>query len=359
MIERIKLNNFQSHENSELVFSPGVNVIIGQSDSGKTAIIRALRWLVWNRPLGDAYISHWADKCSVEIEVDKHTIKRIKERKNSNAYYLDGKLFSAIGGDVPDEIIRLLNLDEINLQQQLDRPFLLDSSPGEVAQHFNKIAHLDIIDTSIRKVLQWTRKLQQDLASKESEIEHLEDELHKFHSLPLLEEKVDALELKQTQVQASKDEVKRLDEIVKELNRLETEIASYAKVVAVEKKIDAILLNIADKNKIEENITGLRKTSIKIREIENQINNLTKLTAAETKVDNLLELFTKQNKTKEAKENLISLINNIIRIDTLIHSQQQQLLQKQEIFNEKMPDICPLCGQSIAKKVKAHGTKKP
>ncbi len=138
MIERIKLNNFQSHENSELVFSPGVNVIIGQSDSGKTAIIRALRWLVWNRPLGDAYISHWADKCSVEIEVDKHTIKRIKERKNSNAYYLDGKLFNAVGGDIPDEIMKLLNLHEINLQQQLDRPFQALRKLFNGQEKFNK-----------------------------------------------------------------------------------------------------------------------------------------------------------------------------------------------------------------------------
>ncbi|MFR9297315.1 MAG: AAA family ATPase, partial [Aedoeadaptatus pacaensis] len=43
-IEKIILVNFQSHVYSELSLSRGVNVIVGPSDSGKTAIMRALRW---------------------------------------------------------------------------------------------------------------------------------------------------------------------------------------------------------------------------------------------------------------------------------------------------------------------------
>jgi exonuclease SbcC len=347
MIKRIRLNNFQSHENSELVFSPGVNVIIGQSDSGKTAIIRALRWLVWNRPLGDAYISHWANQCAVEIEIDGHVVKRTKERKSNNRYYLDDKLFNAVGGDIPDEIMKLLNLHEINLQQQLDRPFLLDSSPGEVAQHFNKIAHLDVIDTSIKKVIQWTRKIQQDLTNKEFEIERLENELHEFDSLPLLEERVNALEAKQTEVETSRFQVNRLNEIIEKLDTLEYEMASCAKIVIVEKKIDNILSNITNKNKIEEDILALKKIITKVCEVEKQINDLVELISVESKVDNLLELFVKQNKTREMKKNLVSLINNIASINASIQTQQQLLLEKEKLFSKEMPNICPLCGQRI------------
>jgi len=36
MIESAQIKNFQSHRNTELTFDPGVNVIIGSSDSGKT-----------------------------------------------------------------------------------------------------------------------------------------------------------------------------------------------------------------------------------------------------------------------------------------------------------------------------------
>ena len=59
MIQSLQINNFQSHKYSVMELHKGVNVIIGPSDSGKTTILRALRWLVWNRPSGDAFRSDW------------------------------------------------------------------------------------------------------------------------------------------------------------------------------------------------------------------------------------------------------------------------------------------------------------
>ena len=41
----IEIVNFQSHANTKLNFDEGVNVIIGPSDSGKTAVIRAMKWI--------------------------------------------------------------------------------------------------------------------------------------------------------------------------------------------------------------------------------------------------------------------------------------------------------------------------
>ena len=60
MIKQINIKNFQSHKSTQLKLDPGVNVIVGSSDSGKTAIIRAYLWVVDNRPLGNAFVSHWA-----------------------------------------------------------------------------------------------------------------------------------------------------------------------------------------------------------------------------------------------------------------------------------------------------------
>jgi len=46
MINSLTIQNFQSHKNTTLEFDNGINIIIGQSDSGKTAIIRALNWVI-------------------------------------------------------------------------------------------------------------------------------------------------------------------------------------------------------------------------------------------------------------------------------------------------------------------------
>ena len=82
MIQSLKIINFQSHEDSTLDFVPGVNMILGASDSGKSAIIRALKWLVWNRPNGDAYRSNWGGETSVQAFFDGFGVERSKDKEN-------------------------------------------------------------------------------------------------------------------------------------------------------------------------------------------------------------------------------------------------------------------------------------
>ncbi len=55
-IKKVRIQGFQSHLDSTFTLSPGLNVITGPSDAGKTAIIRALRWLAFNEPQGEAFI---------------------------------------------------------------------------------------------------------------------------------------------------------------------------------------------------------------------------------------------------------------------------------------------------------------
>ena len=66
MIQSIRLINFQSHKDSFIEFSPNDTVLIGTSNSGKTAVLRALDWILKNRPLGTSFIRHGASECVVD-----------------------------------------------------------------------------------------------------------------------------------------------------------------------------------------------------------------------------------------------------------------------------------------------------
>lgn len=89
MIHGIHIINFQSHEKSELVFTPGVNVITGSSDSGKSAILRAIQWLCTNRPLGNSFIQWSSKKCMVELQTSDIVVGRSKT-KSENFYHFNG-----------------------------------------------------------------------------------------------------------------------------------------------------------------------------------------------------------------------------------------------------------------------------
>jgi exonuclease SbcC len=44
MIKSIKIQNFETHIKTHLDLHPGVNVIVGESDEGKSGIIRSIKW---------------------------------------------------------------------------------------------------------------------------------------------------------------------------------------------------------------------------------------------------------------------------------------------------------------------------
>ena len=145
MITKIKLTNFQSHENTELELHPGLNVIYGESDQGKTAVLRALTWAMTNRPLTNRFLRRGAKECRVEITTDKGTIVR-ERRRGFNGYIVNGEVFKEIGSSVPPQVAEVLNLGDINLQPQLSPFFLITQSPGQIARYISELLGYDVID---------------------------------------------------------------------------------------------------------------------------------------------------------------------------------------------------------------------
>jgi len=153
MITSLTLVNFQSHRHTSLRFHDGVNVIVGSSNSGKTAILRGLNWLMNNRPLGLGILRHGQKSCRVTVTMGtgrkkSHIITR-KRTKVKNVYRVDGETLAAFAGSVPDAVQKAIGLSEINVQRQLDPPFLLSESSGVAARVLNKATGLDRIDMSL------------------------------------------------------------------------------------------------------------------------------------------------------------------------------------------------------------------
>ena len=148
MLEKLQLDNFQTHERLRIVFDPHVTTIVGRSDVGKSAIIRALAWLMTNRPSGAGFVRHRQGTAAVRLVIDGRKAQRIRG-KDENSYVIDDKELKSFGTDVPEEIARLFNIADINFQGQLDPVFWLRDAPGQVSKNLNTIVDLDIIDITI------------------------------------------------------------------------------------------------------------------------------------------------------------------------------------------------------------------
>lgn len=157
MIERIRLQNFQNHTDTRIRFAPGVTVLSGATGAGKSAILRALRWAVVNRPSGDAFIAHGAEAATVTVWADGQKVTRTTG-KGGNKYLLDGKGFVSFKTGVPEEIGRLFNIDDLNWSLQHDSPFWFALTPGEVSRQLNAVVDLGVIDDVLGKLATARRK---------------------------------------------------------------------------------------------------------------------------------------------------------------------------------------------------------
>jgi len=85
---------------------------------------------------------------AVSVETNGKTIIRARDKKE-NLYQLDAEEYRAFGTAVPDEIQAAFGFSDVNLQGQMDAPFLLSSSAGEVARYLNNVMGLDLSPTMI------------------------------------------------------------------------------------------------------------------------------------------------------------------------------------------------------------------
>ncbi len=223
MIEELKISNFQSHKKSVLEFDKGVNIIIGQSDSGKTAILRALNWVINNKPSGDSFRSHWGGETTVRID----NIYRTKG-KTKNVYTIVDDVgetdFKSFGQDVPNDIKKILNLSTLNFQGQFSSPFLLGDSSGEVARYLNKIVKLDSIDSSVKNINRTLQEQKNLLTITKTNIKDYKEKQEEYDWLEEAEEELKIIEAERKKSVKRKKQINSLSDIIESLQEVEKEI---------------------------------------------------------------------------------------------------------------------------------------
>ncbi|WP_149453955.1 AAA family ATPase [Pasteuria penetrans] len=201
----LRLENFQSHEDTTIEFSPGYNVLIGPSDSGKSAILRALRWVLWNIPRGDDFIRMGTQACTVTLTLaDGRSIVRLRT-PSLNRYLLQQpgqpeKVFEGFGSHVPEEIIACHGMRSFSVDQrechlqwsgQLDPPFLLVESERFKAKVLGKIGNTQGFDRAMRRARQERLAALQEGKTWTQQWERAEEALLAFSDLPLQEKRLE------------------------------------------------------------------------------------------------------------------------------------------------------------------------
>lgn len=356
MIKTLYVQNVQSHKKSLLEFHPGLNIIIGKSDSGKTALLRALRYIIRNRPTGDSLVSNWGGDMRVSVTTEETRVSR--NRGKENTYVLgeagagEFSVFRAFGTEVPVEIQKVLDFDEVSLQSQMDAPFLLatTTSPGEVAAHFNKIAHIDKIDVATKKVQRAISRIEDDIKSDTRALEKMEEQLVAYSHIPKMEAEIEVLEDLEKRVSQIKGKHQGLFALLKSIQTVDAQLEEVREVFTVEPLVDSVLANYQRQSEFEEKRIQLNKLLLAITRIDFQITEYTKLISGKESVENLLFLHDQKAKQEKDVYSLHSLIEALKTTENRLQLAKGNIHQLETTFTENMPDICPLCDSVIQHK---------
>jgi DNA repair exonuclease SbcCD ATPase subunit len=348
MIEKLTIKNFQCHNDSTLDFVPGVNVIIGDSDKGKSAILKALSWVTDNRPLGNSFISWWSKKSEVSIIVDGISITREKS-KTSNCYYIGDRedVYKAMGNDVPETIQNILNISDINYQKQLAAPFLLSSNSGEVARILNKTANLNVIDTAISKINSTLKAEKSELKNKKGLLILYEDQYKEFSDIDDIEKIIIRLEKNEAQHKQLVEDIEDIEDIIEAIEYNKNLISKYDSKLKYEKTVKSLTRMIEKYEdgkytikRLSETIEGAKKTKLKIKQYTNKIKY-------EEDIQDVFKLIERKHSIDDKIKQIKTVYDNIFDAKETIKESKIKESKLNKKFISVVGDTCPLCGQEV------------
>jgi exonuclease SbcC len=196
-INKLILENFQSHKYTELEFSDNYNCFVGPTNAGKSSIIRAINFLFYN-DWYHGFLRNGEKTVRVTAYLSNNNVVVREKGESTNIVKLNNTVYQNFGTTLPKEVIDAFGTPPIelggtflNISQQDDPPFLLRSTGPAKAQAFGQLAGLNLVDSALKELSKDRRNLSIEKHQKEERIDKIKAELKNYEGLDSLKERVD------------------------------------------------------------------------------------------------------------------------------------------------------------------------
>ena len=338
MITSIELKNFQRHKHLKLDLNHPITTIIGESDHGKSAILRALRWVSLNQPSGCEFMNWDAKEVSVKVSVDGHEIQR-SSTGTTNLYVLDGKEYRAFGREVPEDIKNVLGMSALNFQWQHDAPFWLSLSPAEVSRQLNQIVNLELIDKVMSKLDSLLRNARAVAADRQDRLTTARNEYKQLRFVAQLSAEFEQLERLSKESEEKNSKANDLDKNISWAKTAKERISQLRKAAQDASMVLAIGQNLAAQNKRVAALSGLLAQATALA-------STAQLQRPDT--GQLRKLATLANNKASQYRGLRALVAQVEDITTEVEEAKCRLTDVRSKLRTLTNGRCPLCNQKLA-----------
>lgn len=351
MIKKIEIKGFQSHVNSSLDLNPGVNVIIGKSNSGKSAIVRAVNWTVKNRPLGSRFVNLSGSEASVLVQsTDSAVLRERGKKKNQYTIIKGGKddlELTKLDGDVPLQVSESLGIGDVNLQSQFSPYFLVFDSPGLVAEYLRKLTKTDKIDRISDVLSKRQRSVKLDFKSVTSQLNEVTNNLEVLKSIDL--DRLGVL------IREARTLIDKMKELGSKADTLMSIVGDIEELKSVDIRLPGNVNSVLESPLVP--VSEFGALVYKISGIENVIESIKRISDVEIDIPDgtlkRVDLANSEITNYESTESKISELKSmVVKIETLDSDGKKLESEELDIERENnrlMPLLkeCPTCGQSL------------
>jgi len=215
VLNKVRIIDFQSLHDVDLELGR-FTVIVGPSDVGKSAVIRAIHSAVTNRS-GQDFIRSGAKESKIALVFEDGVLAWLKG--GSATYKLGKKEFEKPGRTVPEEVANFLRLGDIqvgdeklnpNIHGQFQPPFLVTSSPGTRARLIGEMSGINTLYLAIAESNRRGQASKRLRTTRIGDLEKSKEELRGYSHLPAVQVGLNAVGKKLKAVEAKEKEAQEL-----------------------------------------------------------------------------------------------------------------------------------------------------
>jgi len=375
LIKNLTIKNFESHEYSEFSFDKGFNLICGESDSGKTSIVRAIRLVAYN-DFDPRSVRVGHDNCEITIQTHRGSVKVTRGKVNVWEVTPDGEKtesYKRVGRSVLEAAAKIIGLNavklgdvqiSVNIMEQLEGHFMLSQLDGKNAsgsaraQIVDEISGLTGIETLIHGISLDNIRTVKKIKSLDFQNKDLSAKMHDVNALAY-EETIISKASKFLEKHEEDTEICNLmgvvaGEFVSMSEKIEKSQDELSDIIETDKPgqkastageiIDKVLSAKVD----YERTVGVRKN---ISDIEERIDNIPRTKSAGVLIARIQENRHKAEVSARLTKLFLSAENSIRDKGKLIEDIDEQLKELTNTKDELLSDFktCPLTLQPASR----------
>ena len=231
-LKSVRVLDFQSHEDTFVEFDAGLTSVIGETNAGKSGLLRAISWALYNEPKGADFIRTGKSSCKVILTFsDGSIVERSRSRSSAGKYVVtdtqgNTQSYSGFANDIPAEVANQHQMPQVqltkdikrslNVASQLEGPFLLTESNLQKASAVGRIAGTQVVDDAIKELNKKALSTSHQMKQAETQIAADELRLKGFAHLENLSQDIQMFEMTLDSYYSLEKEVESLASLSKD-----------------------------------------------------------------------------------------------------------------------------------------------